>query len=85
MRADGSAATERKTLKANVPAGVVEGQKIRLRGQGQPGIGGGNNGDLFLEVGLEDDRRFESLVALVSVQYPPVPGHAPSTVAGRLW
>ena len=49
---------ELKTLKATVPAGVINGQKIRLRGQGQPGIGDGENGDLFLEVELEHDRRF---------------------------
>ncbi len=46
------------TLKATIPAGVINGQKIRLRGQGQAGIGGGENGDLFLEVALVHDPRF---------------------------
>ena len=49
---------ETKTLKATVPAGVVSGQKIRLKGQGQPGIGGGKQGDLYLEIELEPDRLF---------------------------
>lgn len=44
--ADGS----RRVLKVKVPAGVRAGQKIRLRGQGGPGIGGGARGDLFLKV-----------------------------------
>lgn len=42
----------RKTLKVKIPAGMREGQHIRLRGQGSPGIGGGENGDLFIEVEL---------------------------------
>lgn len=37
-----------KTLNVNIPAGVTEGQRIRLGGQGQPGMGGGPAGDLFL-------------------------------------
>ncbi|MFT4584627.1 MAG: curved DNA-binding protein [Gammaproteobacteria bacterium] len=55
---NGVAVPELKTLKATVPPGVINGQKIRLRRQGQPGIGGGDNGDLFLEVELAHDRRF---------------------------
>ena len=56
--ARGTPVPDSKTLKAAIPAGVVNGQKIRLKGQGQPGIGGGENGDLFLEVELEQDHRF---------------------------
>ena len=44
-REDGSTVTTR------VPAGVRDGQKIRLRGKGNPGPGG--NGDLILEVSVE--------------------------------
>jgi len=54
----GRAVPETKTLKANIPAGVVSGQKIRLRGQGGPGFGGGVNGDLFLQIDIEPDKRF---------------------------
>lgn len=39
-----------KTITANVPAGVNDGQKIKLRGQGTPGINGGPNGDLIINV-----------------------------------
>jgi len=41
-----------KTLKVNLPKGMTTGQHIRLKGQGAPGIGGGEAGDLFLEVEL---------------------------------
>ncbi len=56
--ARGMSVPETKTLKATVPAGVVSGQKIRLKGQDQPGIGGGKQGDLYLEIELEPDRLF---------------------------
>lgn len=41
-----------KTLNIKVPAGLSPGQHIRLAGQGSPGIGGGPNGDLFIEIQL---------------------------------
>ncbi len=40
------------TYQVKIPAGVREGQKIRLAGQGTPGVGGGPAGDLFLRVRL---------------------------------
>lgn len=39
-----------KTLEVNVPAGIREGAKLRLAGQGDPAPGGGTPGDLFLRV-----------------------------------
>ncbi|WP_108652814.1 DnaJ C-terminal domain-containing protein [Dongshaea marina] len=41
-----------KTLNVKIPAGVLQGQKIRLAGQGGAGIGGAENGDLYLEIDL---------------------------------
>lgn len=41
-----------RTLNVKIPAGVVSGQKIRLRGQGGPGVGGGEPGDLYLEIAI---------------------------------
>lgn len=41
-----------KTLKVKIPAGVRDGERIRLKGQGAPGIGGGAAGDLYLRVRL---------------------------------
>ncbi|CAN5215255.1 DnaJ C-terminal domain-containing protein [soil metagenome] len=42
------------TLRVKIPAGVSQGQKIRLKGQGAPGMGGGPNGDLYLEIELQN-------------------------------
>lgn len=47
---DGRIVNAVRTLKVKIPAGVIQGQQIRLSGQGLPGIGGGPAGDLFLEI-----------------------------------
>jgi curved DNA-binding protein len=48
--ASGRIMSRQKTLKVKIPAGMKEGQHIRLKGQGAPGMGGAENGDLFIEV-----------------------------------
>ena len=48
-----------KQLKVKIPAGVLPGQKIRLAGQGAPGMGGGPNGDLYLEIQFKPHRFFK--------------------------
>lgn len=47
-----------KTLDVNIPAGVNDGQQIRLRGQGGPGTGGGEPGDALIEVKVRPDPLF---------------------------
>ncbi len=42
----------KKNLNVKIPAGVVDGQRIRLKGQGGPAIGEGLNGDLYLRIRL---------------------------------
>ncbi|NMB75135.1 MAG: DnaJ domain-containing protein [Myxococcales bacterium] len=49
---------EQQTLAVSIPAGVREGQKIRLSGKGAPGRRGGPPGDLLIEIGYEPDARF---------------------------
>ncbi len=49
----GRVATRSRSLKVKIPAGVTQGQQIRLAGQGGAGAGGGPRGDLFLEVDLQ--------------------------------
>lgn len=38
------------SVDAKIPVGIDDGKKIRLRGMGEPGVGGGPNGDVILEV-----------------------------------
>ncbi|WON78304.1 curved DNA-binding protein [Serratia sp. UGAL515B_01] len=39
-----------KTLNVKIPLGVGDGERIRVKGQGVPGIAGGANGDLYLNI-----------------------------------
>jgi DnaJ-class molecular chaperone len=43
----------KETISVTIPQGVPDGARMRLRGQGEPGSGGGAAGDLLLEVGIE--------------------------------
>ena len=47
-----------RTIQAKVPAGVKDGQRIRLRGKGAPGERGGPAGDLYVTVRVTPDRVF---------------------------
>lgn len=47
-----------KVLNIKIPAAMVPGQFMRLRGQGAPGSGGGEPGDLFVEIELEAHPHF---------------------------
>jgi curved DNA-binding protein len=47
-----------ETLEVTVPPGVVDGQKLRLRGRGSPGRGGGPAGDIYVHLKLLPHPRF---------------------------
>ena len=47
-----------KKFKTHIPAGVKDGQKIRLGGKGKPGRNGGKAGDLYLTVNVAEDPKF---------------------------
>jgi len=47
-----------KTIRVKIPAGIDDGGKIRLRGQGQPDPHGGENGDLIITVQVMPDQNF---------------------------
>jgi curved DNA-binding protein len=60
--------THQQTLKVNdkniritIPAGVENGQIIKLKGHGGPGINGGPNGDLYITFVIADDPKFRRL------------------------
>jgi len=57
---NGHVRTEPHTLHVTIPRGIIEGQHIRLEGQGMPGMGGGPNGDLYLEIAFADHPTFHA-------------------------
>ena len=46
-------------IEVNIPAGVSDGQRIRLSGKGAPGMNGGSPGDLFLNVRVQPHPNFK--------------------------
>ena len=68
----------RKTrdLRVRIPAGVTEGQQIRLAGQGGAGINGGANGDLFLELHIAPHKRYTLDGKNLTLQLPITPWEA---------
>jgi len=48
-----------KRLEVKIPPGVNTGSRVRLSGKGQPGYGGGANGDLYLVISVKPHPRFE--------------------------
>ena len=65
-----------KTLNVKIPKGVVEAQQIRLRAQGNPGIGGAPNGDLYMEIEFAADPKFTLNGTDVYVKVPITPWEA---------
>ena len=59
IKPDGRVERHTKTLDVSVPAGSVEGTRIRLKGQGGAGTDGAPDGDLFLRAHVRPDPRFE--------------------------
>lgn len=47
-----------KKFSVKVPAGIRNGEKIRLIAQGKPGINGGKNGDLFIKINIENTKKY---------------------------
>ncbi len=47
------------TITVNIPQGIEEGQRLRIAGKGEAGRRGGGPGDLFLQIEVEKDPRFE--------------------------
>jgi molecular chaperone DnaJ len=70
---DGRVASQR-TLSVDVPAGISDGQRIRLSGRGHEGDRGGPPGDLYVLVHVREDERFvrdgQDLITVVDVPAP---------------
>lgn len=52
---------ERKNVKLDVkiPAGINDGQHIRIQGKGERGVNGGPNGDLYIEIHVQNHTHFK--------------------------
>lgn len=71
-RGQGRKTVERKLL-VNIPAGVDNGTQLRLTGEGEAGQFKGPPGDLYVEIRVKPDRRFqredENLYAVLEINY----------------
>lgn len=66
----------RKTLKVKIPKGVMDKERIRLKGQGAPGLGKGPPGDLYLKIKLVPHPLFDVLGHDLSITVPITPWEA---------
>lgn len=48
-----------KNFSVKIPEGIRDGEKIRLVGQGKDGEFGGKNGDLFIKINIENNKKFK--------------------------
>jgi len=76
MTDTGQLVRKTRTLNVKIPKGVVNGQHIRLKGQGGPGYRKGPSGDLYLEIKMVDREPFHIDGRDVSVIFPVAPWEA---------
>jgi molecular chaperone DnaJ len=69
--------TRTRSINVRIPAGVADGQQVRLKAQGEPGRGGAPAGDLYVKVHVTPHRLFgrsernaDDLTLTVPVTYP---------------
>jgi curved DNA-binding protein len=74
--ADGHVVIKDHTLNVTIPKGVLEGQSIRLKGQGAPGIGRLPAGDLYLEIDFNPHRLYRVVGSDLYVELPVAPWEA---------
>lgn len=65
-----------KTIKITIPKGITSGQQLRLAKQGSPGLGGGEPGDLYLEIDILPHRFFTLEGQNVFLKLPITPWEA---------
>ena len=72
----GHAALRDKALTVEIPKGVIEGQNIRLKGQGAPGTGRLRAGDLYLEIRFKPDALYRPVGKDLYLELPISPWEA---------
>lgn len=64
----------RRKITINVPAGVDDGNTIPLRGEGEPGVRGGEHGDLYIEINVLPHKLFKrqdfDVICEIPVSFP---------------
>jgi len=72
----GHVISKQRTLNVKIPKGVRQGQRIRLSGQGSPGMGKGQAGDLYLEIEFKPHHVFRVEGSDVYLDLPVTPWEA---------
>ena len=64
---------KQRTLEVKIPAGIEDGARLRLAGQGEAGANGGPAGDFYVDVRIRPDKHFErrgnDLIAKIEVPF----------------
>jgi curved DNA-binding protein len=76
LKPDGTLELRSHQVRVTIPAGVTDGQPIRLTGQGEPAAGDGRAGDLYLEVHLRPHRLYQVDGSDVTLTLPLAPWEA---------
>ena len=76
MNAQGQVQVKHRSLNIKIPKGLKAGQHIRLAGQGSPGSGSGQSGDLFLEIAFNSHRLYRVSETDVYLDLPVTPWEA---------
>jgi molecular chaperone DnaJ len=70
----GGRVVSQRSVTVDVPAGIADGQRVRITGRGHAGEAGAPNGDLYVLVAVRDDERFvregDDLVTVLDVPAP---------------
>jgi len=65
-----------RSLRARIPKGAVDGQRLRLRGKGGPGMNGGPAGDVYLQIVLEPHPLYRARGHDLEIELPLSPWEA---------
>ncbi|WP_394754400.1 DnaJ C-terminal domain-containing protein [Crenothrix sp.] len=76
MNAQGQVQVKHRNLNVKIPKGIKPGQLIKLAGQGSPGIGSGQAGDLFLEIAFNAHPLYRVAETDVYLDLPVTPWEA---------
>jgi curved DNA-binding protein len=76
MNAQGQLQVKHRSLNVKIPKGVKPGQHIKLAGQGNPGLGTGQAGDLFLEIAFNTHPLYRVSETDVYLDVPVTPWEA---------